>query len=454
MTTPSRNKIFISYSHSDKKWLQMLKLHLDLYVSEEQAYYWDDTKIKAGDNWMDEIQNALGEAKVAVLLVSKTFLTSKFIGKHEVPVIKEAFQANELRIFWIAIGYSGYMKTWLKDRQAANKPDVPLETLPSYECDKILLEICEQIDQVMNASPVQAESPPQTKGKTRTDFIRCNRTRYLHRYRGFLNASLKDRPNLPQVCVIFGKLGQSHDNLVERMHREVIAQLATLKSTSSTRQGILFKQQQVRWPEPSDALEAQKEFLLTELSDVYAEQMLDYPSTFPASTLAGLSKLSQYKFVTVRHELHLGEGASADWGAFVPALTWYLQNYWAELASILESSNATQSWPQFLIFIKFTYKPAGFLGKLGLPGGVPFDKELVKANLAEIVQRTNILFPCMLLDELVTPTYPEVIRWYTDNDIYDTEQDRLEAAIKLYEQFGEDISMGIIERELRKCLSR
>ena len=453
MTTSNRNKIFSSYSHSDKKWLEMLKPHLDLYVSQEQAYYWDDTKIKAGDTWMDEIQQALAEAKVAILLVSKTFLTSKFIGKHEVPVIRDAFQANELKIFWIAIGYSGYTKTWLKDRQAANKPDQPLESLPSYECDKILVEICEQIEEVMNESPAQPVSPPQAKGKTQNDFIRCNRTRYLHRYRSFLHASLKDRPNLPQVCVIFGKLGQSHDNLIERMHREVISQLAALKSTSSTRQGILFKQQQVLWPEPSDALETQQEFLLAELSEVYAEQVLDSP-IFPASTLAGLSKLSQYKFVTIRHEIHLGEGASADWGAFVPALTWYLQNYWAELASMLESTSGTPSWPQFLIFIKFSYKPAGFLGKLGLPGGVSFDKELVKANLAEIVKRTNVLFPCMLLDELVTPTYPEVIRWYTDNGVYDTEQDRLEAAIKLYEQYGEDISMGIIERELRKCLNR
>jgi hypothetical protein len=254
--------------------------------------------------------------------------------------------------------------------------------------------------------------------------------------------------------VIFGKLGQSHDNLLERMHREVIARLAAFKSASSARQGILFKQEEVRWPEPSDPLDVQKEYLLMELSDVYAEQILDYPPTFPASVLAGLSQLSQYRFVTVRHSIHLGEGASADWGAFVPALTWYLQNYWAEIASILESGNGTQSWPQFLVFIKFTYKTSGLLGRLLPPGGETFDKELVKANLAEIARQTNMLFPCMLLDELVTPTYPEVIRWYTDNDVYDTEQDRVEAAIKLYERHGEEISMAIIERELRECLKR
>jgi hypothetical protein len=52
----------------------------------------------------------------------------------------------------------------------------------------------------------------------------------------------------------------------------------------------------------------------------------------------------------------------------------------------------------------------------------------------------------------MTPAYPEVVRWYADNNIFDTEQDRLEAAINLYKTHGEQISMAIIERELAKCL--
>ena len=98
MTKPTRTGVFISYSHSDKKWLKLLKQHLDLYVEEHQVSYWDDTNIKPGDDWFSEIETALASARVAVLLVSKTFLTSKFIGKHEVPVIRDAFHANETAI--------------------------------------------------------------------------------------------------------------------------------------------------------------------------------------------------------------------------------------------------------------------------------------------------------------------------------------------------------------------
>jgi hypothetical protein len=59
----------------------------------------------------------------------------------------------------------------------------------------------------------------------------------------------------------------------------------------------------------------------------------------------------------------------------------------------------------------------------------------------------------MVLGELQTPTRTEVVRWYTDNDIYDSEQDRFDAALNLYKTYGEQISMAIIERELAKCLT-
>jgi len=88
------------------------------------------------------------------------------------------------------------------------------------------------------------------------------------------------------------------------------------------------------------------------------------------------------------------------------------------------------------------------------PNSAKFDKEVVKNSLSKIAKDTNIRLPCMLLDELLTPSYPEVVRWYTDNDIYNTDQDRFEAAINLYKQAGDEISMAIIERELAKSLMK
>ncbi|HEY6247326.1 MAG TPA: TIR domain-containing protein [Pyrinomonadaceae bacterium] len=452
MTTSTRKGVFISYSSSDREWLLLLKEHLVLYVTENQFSAWDDTQIKAGAKWFDEIQQALATAKVAVLLVSKKFLVSEFIGKHEVPVIREAFQSGGMEIIWIAIGFSGWEQTWLEEHQAAHNPREPLEKLSSWERDKILVDICEKIHQAVSNGAGETQLPQSGGMRTRYEIIRCNRTRYLNRYAVFLNAALKDRPGLPQACLVFGKFGQSHDTLVERMHREVIKPLADRETSASSWQGVLHKKNDVRWPEPADSFDRQQEDLQIELSSEYTGEIpSNNPPTFSASTFAGLPQFSNYRFITVRHTIDLSADSANDWHTL---LTWYLQSYWAEVAKILEEKKAGQNWPQFLIFIKVRYETPSFLGKILNPNAGKFDKEVVKNSLSKIAKDTNMLFPCMLLDELLTPPYPEVVRWYTDNDIYNTEQDRFEAAINLYKQAGDQISMAIIERELAKSLTK
>lgn len=449
MTKPTRTGVFISYSHSDRKWLKLLKEHLDLYVQEHQISYWDDTKIKPGDDWFKEIETGLERAKVAVLLVSKTFLTSKFIRKHEAPVIRQAFDAGELKLFWIPIGFSGYRKTWLNDYQAVHNPEEPLAKMASWERDKVLVEICEQIHAVLDAGAAEMRAPQPAKMKTRYEVIRCNRSRYLNRLGSFLNAALKDRPRLPHAYVVFGKMGQSHDTLIERIHREVIKPLAD--RDSSLQRGVLHKKSDVRWPDAFGSIDTQKEDLQIELCREYTGEMpSDFPATFPADVFSKLPQLSQYRFISVQHTIHLGEGLGSDWTTVVEMLTWYLQHYWGEVAKTLEHENGNSGRPQFLIFIKVSYETPGLLGRI-LPS--KFDKDAVKGELAKIVAQANMNFPCLLLDELQTPAYSEVVRWYADNDIYDTEQDRLEAAINLYKTHGEQISMAIIERELAKCFS-
>jgi hypothetical protein len=46
---------------------------------------WDDSKIGPGELWDKEIEAALAQTKVALLLVSKNFLESRYIRTSELP---------------------------------------------------------------------------------------------------------------------------------------------------------------------------------------------------------------------------------------------------------------------------------------------------------------------------------------------------------------------------------
>jgi hypothetical protein len=239
------------------------------------------------------------------------------------------------------------------------------------------------------------------------------------------------------------------------MFREVIKPLGDRESTAPLQQAVLHKKSDVRWPEPFDSLELQKEDLQLELSREYTGETLPgFPTGFSANAFASLQQLSQYRFITVQHTINLSSESGIDWDGVVPMLTWYLQSYWAEVARILDEEKGIRNWPLFLFFIKVRYETPGLLVRILNPNSAKFDKEVVKKSLAQIAEDTNKIFPCLLLDELRTPAYPEVEQWYRDNDIYNTDQDRYEAAINLYKQAGDEISMAIIERELAKSLAQ
>ena len=111
----SRDQVFISYSHKDTKWRDDLDTHLKPYLRGSPIVSWSDEQIAPGSEWFREIQSALTNSKVAVLLVSPNFLASDFIHEHELgPLLKEAKQGG-VRILWVPVRGSAYKQTALKN---------------------------------------------------------------------------------------------------------------------------------------------------------------------------------------------------------------------------------------------------------------------------------------------------------------------------------------------------
>ncbi|OAI40630.1 hypothetical protein AYO38_05610 [bacterium SCGC AG-212-C10] len=148
-----RTGVFISYSHEDREWVDRLEIVLKPYLGGESFDVWDDSDIRPGQKWSQEIDRALSKARVAVLLVSPDFLASDFISKVELPeILRRAGQ--DLTVFWIPIRPSAYEITPLASFQAASDPGKPLAALSRTQREAALVKIAREIASAMGINAI------------------------------------------------------------------------------------------------------------------------------------------------------------------------------------------------------------------------------------------------------------------------------------------------------------
>ena len=120
--------IFISYSHQDEKWKDWLRRHLDVEVKQNRLEVWDDRKIRTGLEYHPEIDKAIMEADIAILLISSHFLTSDFILKQEITHILEEKKRRGLILYPLIISFCNWENiNWIEPIQGVTKNNQPLE---------------------------------------------------------------------------------------------------------------------------------------------------------------------------------------------------------------------------------------------------------------------------------------------------------------------------------------
>jgi len=140
-----RDLIFFSYSHRDDKWLQVFLEVLQPLIRKNQIKIWNDKQITPGMKWRDEIKDALQKAKVAVLLITPSFLASDFIAWEELPELLRASEEEGLTILPVIVSASLYRYSSIAEYQAANDPMIPLDAIPKSRRNAKVVEICEKI---------------------------------------------------------------------------------------------------------------------------------------------------------------------------------------------------------------------------------------------------------------------------------------------------------------------
>lgn len=165
----TRSSVFISYSHRDRKWLEMLRPHFSSLARDSGITTWDDTNIRAGQQWREEIEAALASAKVAILLVSAYFLDSDFITQNEVPSLLASSETDGAVVLQVIVSPCRVEHhPVLSKFQYVNPPSKTLRAMSGVEREELFVRLTERVEEILGSrrSAVPTLARPLVQSET------------------------------------------------------------------------------------------------------------------------------------------------------------------------------------------------------------------------------------------------------------------------------------------------
>lgn len=143
-----RDKIFISYCHSDKAWVDRMKRHFVPF--RDKLDIWDDSRIEGGQNWKEEIEKAINRTKVAILFISADFFASRFIIENELPPLLLAAAQDGAAILPIIVKPCLFEEfPSINQYQAMNDPKKSLIKIHEDEQEELWTNVVRQTKRIL-----------------------------------------------------------------------------------------------------------------------------------------------------------------------------------------------------------------------------------------------------------------------------------------------------------------
>lgn len=126
--TNNKKHIFISYSHKDTEYRDEVEVSLSILKQLGYEFeFWSDVQLEGGDLWRKEIQQAIDRAGIAINIVSRYYMASKFINEVELPAILEKAKNEGTLVLTLVARKCLFLNGPLKDFQSINGPSNPIE---------------------------------------------------------------------------------------------------------------------------------------------------------------------------------------------------------------------------------------------------------------------------------------------------------------------------------------
>ena len=138
-------KVFISYSQQDEAWKNRVVQHLNV-LNCEGLTVWSDADIPAGANWLPAIEAAMADCQVALLLISRGFLTTRFVTDTEVPTLLARRHSDGLRVIPVILWPCAWQLVgWLSAINVRPLKGVALSSLDDNGAEQALTDLVTEI---------------------------------------------------------------------------------------------------------------------------------------------------------------------------------------------------------------------------------------------------------------------------------------------------------------------
>lgn len=153
-----RRRLFISYSHEDARWLTEIKAQLAVLETEGLLAVCDDTQLEAGDDWYQRLHEMMLSARLSLLLVSESFLTSKFVREEEVPRLFARHAEDGMRIYPLLVRPCPWKHVeWLARLQLrpqdARRQPKPVAAYAGVARAQVLADVTDEIAALIKRDP-------------------------------------------------------------------------------------------------------------------------------------------------------------------------------------------------------------------------------------------------------------------------------------------------------------
>jgi CheY-like chemotaxis protein len=153
--------VFVSYSHKDEVEKERLRSHLGVVLETDLTSLWSDDHLGAGVDWELEISRAIGQAKVAILLITADFLNSKFILQKEVKTLLERRETEGLHVFPVIAKACAWNRVeWLKKMNVRPRNGKPVWSDGGTHVEEDLASIAEEVSVIIEKEKNAPAPPP------------------------------------------------------------------------------------------------------------------------------------------------------------------------------------------------------------------------------------------------------------------------------------------------------